>query len=151
MKIGAAVVISFVVVAGTALILYLDTIVTAVKKLNSAEPPSSIVQREVRIRDAVVFQGASHDQTKFVAFVETVAKKKGAAPLTGCQEEMLLGDKLYKSSLRKEFGKGESQSVITILIRAPRTVYRKDAKVRLVCKTTATDWQAVELPELTFR
>ena len=147
MKAGAVVAIFFGAIAGIALTLHL----TAMKTLSSFEPPSTITQREIRINDAVVFQSASHDPTRFVTFIEAVTDKKGTAPLTACQEEMVLGDKSYKSSLRKEFGAGDSQLVMSFLIFAPRTAYQKDAKFRLVCRTAVTDWQAVKLPELTFR
>jgi len=64
---------------------------------------------------------------------------------------LLLINKSYKSSVRKEFGAGDSQSEISMLVFAPRDMYRKEAKVRMVCKTTTTDWYPVELPELKHR
>jgi hypothetical protein len=86
--------------------------------------------------------------SKFVAFIEAITEKKGAAPLQECQEELLLINKSYKSAARKEFGAGDSDSAISILVFAPRDMYRKEANVRMVCKTTSTDWYPVELPEL---
>ena len=137
MRKGAIVVFVVVAVIGAAIL--------ALRWLNFPDTSSStITQREVRIKDAVVF----HNSSKFVAFVEAITEKRGAAPLQECQEELLLINKSYKSSVRKEFGAGDSQSVISILVSAPRDMYRKEAKVRMVCKTTATDWYPVELPEL---
>src|SRR3954462_9219744 len=102
MKTGAVVAVVFGAIAGITLTLYL----TAMKTTSSSEPPSAITQREIRVNDAVVFQGAGHDSTRFVTFIEAVTDKKGTTPLTGCQEEMALGDKSYKSSFQKEFGAG---------------------------------------------
>ena len=147
MKTGAVVAVVFGAIAGITLTLYL----TAMKTTSSSEPPSAITQREIRVNDAVVFQGAGHDPTRFVTFIEAVTDKKGTAPLTGCQEEMALGDKSYKSSFQKEFGAGNSRPVMSFLIFAPRTAYQKDAKFRLVCRTAVTEWKAIKLPDLTFQ
>ena len=144
MRKGAIVVFVVVAVIGAAIL--------ALRRLNFPDTSSStITQREVRVKDAVVFHNPPHDSSKFIAFVEAAAEKRGAAPLQECQEELLLIDKSYKSSARKEFGAGDSHSAISVLVFAPRDMYRKDAKVRLVCKTTATDWYPVELPELKHR
>ena len=141
MRKGAIVVFVVVALIGAAII--------ALRRLNFPDTSSStITQREVRIKDAVVFHNTSPDSSKFVDFVEAVTEKRGAAPLQECQEELLLINKSYKSSVRKEFGAGDSQSVISVLVFAPRDMYRKEAKVRMVCKTIATDWYPVELPDL---
>jgi hypothetical protein len=137
---GAVVVFAVVAVIGGALF--------ALRHLYLPDTSSTITQREVHIRDAVVFQGPSHDSSRFVVFVEAVTEKKGAGPLQDCQEELLLANKSYKSSVRKEFSAGDSQSSTSILVFVPQSMYRKAAKVRMVCKTTATDWYPVELPEL---
>lgn len=146
MKTGAIVAVVFGAIVGIALTLFLTA-----KTTSSPDPPSTITQQEIRINDAVVFQGAGHDPTRFVTFIEAVTDKKGTVPLTGCQEEMALGEESYKSSFRKEFGAGESQPVMSFLIFAPRTAFQKDAKFRLVCRTAVTEWKAVKLPNLTFR
>lgn len=137
-------IVIFIVVAGVA--------VLALRLLNLPGTSSPTISlREVRIKDALVFHNAPHDSSKFVVFVEAEAEKRGAAPLQECQEELLLIDKVYKSAVRKEFGAGDSQSSISVLVFAPRDIYRKEAKIRMVCKTTATDWYPVELPALKYR
>lgn len=120
----------------------------ALYSTGSPEPPSTISQREVRIKDAAVFHGPSHDTSKFVAFVEAVIEKKGPAPLQECRMQLLLVDQSFSSNRRKEFGPGDSDSALSILIFAPRDMYRKAGKVRMACKTALTDWYPVELPDL---
>jgi hypothetical protein len=114
----------------------------------SPEPSSTISLREVRIKDAAVFHGPSHDTSKFVAFVEAVIKKTGSAPMQECRMELFLVDQSFLSSRRREFGPGDSDSVVSILIFVPRGMYRKAGNVRMVCKTGVTDLYPVELPDL---
>ena len=142
-KKGAVFILAVAAIVGAAILALLPR--------HSVNTSSKITQREVRVKDAVIFNGPSHDSSRFVVFVEAVTEKRGADPLQDCQEELLLANNYYKSSVRKEFAAGDSQSLTSILIFAPRSMYRKEAKVRMVCKTTATDWYSVELPELKFQ
>lgn len=52
--------------------------------------------------------------------LEAVTDKKGIAPLAERQAEMLLGNKSYNNSLRREFAAGDGQLVMSFLIFAPR-------------------------------
>ena len=72
------------------------------KERISADEKQRIVGRVRSTTDFSLFGEAT-----FV--VEAVTEKRGAAPLQECQEELLLINKLYKSSVRKEFDAGDSQ------------------------------------------
>ena len=60
-------IVAFVVVA------VIGAAIFAVRRQNFPDTSSStITQRDVRIKDAVVFHNPTHDSSKFVAFVEAV-------------------------------------------------------------------------------
>lgn len=109
---------------------------------------ASLSLEQVRVTDVAVFQGLGHDTSKFVAFVEAVAEKKGAAPLKGCRQVLSLNNQTYKSNLQKEFAQGDHRVDLSMLIFVPRSSYRRQGQLRMVCQTAVSDWYPVELPEL---
>lgn len=108
----------------------------------------SLTLEQVRVTDVTVFQGLGHDTSKFVAFVESVAEKKGAAVLKECRQELSLNNQSFKSNLRKEFARGDTRLDLSMLIFVPRSSYRRQGQLRMVCQAAATDWYPVALPEL---